>query len=92
MNKDNEVVEVPILEVLIDEFEEYAFEVKTYPNKPFQYIEVRKGGLLDNVFKIDRFLSKLWLQDKGLYMDAYKVEYNLGGKNGSKRGAREVDA
>ena len=91
VNKDDEVTEETIIEVPIDEFEEYAFEVKTYSNRPFSYIEVRRGGLLEEVLKVDRFLSRLWNQELSLYVDAYNVQYNVGGRNDTKRNTRKVD-
>ena len=91
VNKDNEVVEVYMDTFSREEFEEYSIEIKAYAKRPFRYIEVRRGGLLEEVFRVDEFLSKLWHQDLTLYIDAYGVEYNTGGNSGSKKSSRKDD-
>jgi len=92
VNSDKEVVERFVTAVPIDKFPRYEVQVKTYPNRPYTYIEVRQAGLLEAVLKVDKYLSKLHYQDLTLYLDAYGVEFNMGGKNGSKGSAKKTDA
>lgn len=78
----------------VEEAKKYTFKEVVYTGKPFHYIEERKDGRLEQVFKVDGFLERLHSQDIALYTEAYKVPIQEGTeeKDGHKKNSRKTEA